>query len=180
MLLLPWAVPEFIGALAWQRVVEPRFGWIAYATRDTFPWLDSPTPTLLVLLVAGVWHGFPLVMLAASAGLRLIPGDVSEAAVLDGAGAWRKFRYVTWPLLFPIIAPVVIIRAILSFNQFYLFLVMGSEYPQLSLASLSYIVIRFANQISLSAAINVFTVAVLAVMVVALNARARQQEEAYG
>ena len=180
LLLLPWAVPEFIGALAWQRVFEPRFGWVAYATRDTFPWLDSPTPTLLVLLVAGVWNGFPLVMLAASAGLRLIPWDVEEAAVLDGAGPWRKFRYVTWPLLFPIIAPVVIIRAILSFNQFYLFLVMGSEYPLVSLASLSYIVIRFANQISLSAAINVFTVAVLAVMVVALNTRARRQEEAYG
>ena len=180
LLLLPWAVPEFIGALAWQRVVEPRFGWVAYATRDTFPWMESPTPTLLVLLVAGVWHGFPLVMLAASAGLRLVPTDVDEAAVLDGAGSWRKFRSVTWPLLFPIIAPVVIIRAILSFNQFYLFLVMEAEYPMMTLSSLSYIVIRFANQISLSAAINVFTVAILAVMVVVLNRGARRQEEAYG
>ncbi len=180
LLLLPWAVPEFIGALAWQRVVEPRFGWVAYATRDTFPWMESPTPTLIVLLVAGVWHGFPLVMLAASAGLRLVPTDVDEAAVLDGAGSWRKFRSVTWPLLFPIIAPVVIIRAILSFNQFYLFLVMEAEYPMMTLSALSYIVIRFANQISLSAALNVFTVAVLAVMVVVLNRGARRQEEAYG
>ena len=180
LLLLPWAVPEFIGALAWQRVVEPRFGWVAYATRDNFPWMERPTPTLLILLIAGVWHGFPLVMLAASAGLRLLPADVDEAAVIDGAGSWRKFRSVTWPLLFPIIAPVVIIRAILSFNQFYLFLVMETDYPMMTFSTLSYVVIRFANQISLSAAINVFTVVVLVVMVVILNNRARRQEEAYG
>ena len=145
--ILPWAIPEFIGVLIWQRMFEPRFGWLVLAT--SFPetpgypigtqlasWQENPNMALLVLLVAATWYGFPLMMVAATAALKMLPSEVYDAAALDGAGWWGKFRWVTSPMVLPLVVPAIIIRSIFAFNQFYLFYVLQTPFPLVTLATL--------------------------------------------
>ncbi len=163
--ILPWAIPEFIGALIWLRTFEPQIGWV-----DMLVSKDVPMPATFgssipfafgVLLVAATWYGFPFIMLAASAGLKLVPREAYDAAALDGAGGTATFRYITWPLLFPLVAPALIIRSIFAFNQFYLFYVMRPPSPLLTPAIISYSYFTQSNAYAVSAVINVFTVIVL-------------------
>jgi ABC-type sugar transport system permease subunit len=181
ILILPWAIPEFIGALVWMRIYEPRYGWLALANSD-LPWyiydpkwFQQPNATLGTLLLAATWYGFPLIMLAATAGLKLIPREVYDAAAVDGAGGWSRIRYVTWPLLLPLVIPAIIIRMIFAFNQFYLFYAMQTSQPTLTMATLSFYYFQplgfFGGQFAVSAAINVFAVLVLIVTILWLDRR---------
>jgi ABC-type sugar transport system permease subunit len=171
--ILPWAIPEFIGALVWLRTFEPKIGWVGMLVSK-----DVPMPPTLgsniayalgVLLVAATWYGFPFIMLAASAGLKLVPREAYDAAALDGANGPATFRYITWPLLFPLVAPALIIRSIFAFNQFYLFYVMQTQSPLLTFANISYYFFTYSNAYAVSAAINVFTVLVLVGLLVWFN-----------
>ena len=176
--ILPWAIPEFVGVLIWARMFEPRFGWLALATSfsetpgyslvaDIFNWQERPDLALVVLLVAATWYGFPLMVVSASAALRMISADVHDAAALDSAGGWSKFRFVVWPMIFPLLAPAIIIRSIFAFNQFYLFYVLNPPFPMITLATLSFYMVDtnspFGGQFAVSAVINMFTVVVLVV-----------------
>lgn len=170
--ILPWAIPEFIGALTWLRVFEPQIGWLDILLPAGIPLpqtFDDTRYALLVLLIAGVWYGFPFIMLAASASLKLIPKDVYDAAALDGAHGLTLFQHVTWPLLQPLVVPAIIIRSIFAFNQFYLFYVMQTDIPLLTFANASYLVFTYGNQYAVSAAINIFTVIVLVFLLIWFN-----------
>ncbi|MBN2549451.1 MAG: sugar ABC transporter permease [Anaerolineales bacterium] len=181
--ILPWAVPEFVGALIWLRLLEPRSGWLMISQQlpagvAISNWLDDPNMTLLLLLVAATWYGFPFIMLAAAAGLKLVPEEVFDAAAIDGAGSWSLFRDVTWPLLFPLVAPAIIIRSIFAFNQFYLFYTMRVNFPTLTYATVSYFYFApgLGGQFAVSAAINIFTVLVLVVLILWFNRVSRAAE----
>ncbi|MDA8237784.1 MAG: sugar ABC transporter permease [Chloroflexi bacterium] len=171
LFILPWAIPEFVGAIAWLKLVEPERGWLALLAGQTIPWPESANWTLVVLLVAATWIGWPLMMLVATAGLRTIPRSVTEAAALDGAGPWTTFRTVTWPLLLPLMGPALVIKAIAAFNQFYLFYVLptGVNFPSdVTLATFSFFLFdptRGAGVFAFSAAVNVLTVVALAILV---------------
>ncbi len=172
--ILPWAIPEFVGAVIWLRMFDPRFGWLVQAlpAGAAAPFFsDNPNYALAGLLVAATWFGFPFMMLAATAGLKLAPSDAHESAALDGATAWQQFRFITWPLLWPLLAPAVIIRSIFAFNQFYLFWVMRSSYPLITFSTLSYFLFsgNGGGQFGVSAAINLFDVAVLVVLILLFN-----------
>jgi ABC-type sugar transport system permease subunit len=177
--ILPWAIPEFVGALVWLRIFEPDFGWLALAqnvptdVRNLSNWFENPNSTLAILLVAAIWLGFPFIMLATTAALKLIPVEVYDAAALDGAAGWRLFRSVTWPLVLPLVAPALIIRAIFAFNQFYLFYTMRTNPPLMTFATASYYLFSpsgyFGGQFAVSAALNIFTVIVLIVLILWFN-----------
>ena len=178
--ILPWAIPEFVGALTWMQIFDPRYGWFFLGTSfpDTpgYPlaqtlslWQNNPDAALIVLLISGTWIGFPLVMLAASAGLKMIPAQVYDAAAIDGAGGWQQFRAITWPLLLPLLAPALIIRGILAFNQFYLFYVLQPPWPLATFASLSYFIFDFGGKYAASAVINLFTVILLVIFLLWFN-----------
>jgi ABC-type sugar transport system permease subunit len=81
-------------------------------------WLNDPTTALLALIVVGVWKGFGYDVVLFTAGLVSIERDVYEAAALDGAGRWRTFRDVTWPLLSPVTLFAVVMGVIGSFQVF--------------------------------------------------------------
>ena len=168
--ILPWAIPEFIGALIWLRILEPGFGWLALAQAIPADALRTqsvagPDATLVQLLVAATWYGFPLIMLAATASLKLTPDEVYDAGAIDGAVGWQRFRWITWPLMRPLLAPALFVRGIFAFNQFYLFYTMRVEPPTITLATASYYLFaptgNFGGQFAVSAAINIFTVLVL-------------------
>ena len=155
---------------------EPRFGWIVLALNypeiANYPfgqqlasWQEDPNMALLVLLVTATWYGFPLMMVAATAALKMLPREVYDAAAIDGAGGWGRFRWVTWPMILPLLVPAIIIRAIFAFNQFYLFYVLQTPFPLITLATLSFFVFDisgpFGGYFALSAAINLLTVVFL-------------------
>ena len=173
LFILPWAIPEFVGALSWLHIFDPGSGALALYSENAPPeaisrtlaaWQNSPQLTMFVLLVVGTWMGFPLMMLAATAGLKMIPAEALDAAHVDGATRWQLFRWVLWPMLLPLLAPVIIIRAIFAFNQFYLFLVLPTQGSLITFATLSYYFADasyFGGWYGASAAINLFTVFIL-------------------
>jgi arabinogalactan oligomer/maltooligosaccharide transport system permease protein len=180
--ILPWAIPEFVGAVIWAQTFDPRFGWFnlitaGWSQRADFPgaaglasqWQDHPGVALLVLLIAATWYGFPFMLLATTAGLKLIPREVYDAAVVDGANAWRQFQHITWPLLLPLLVPAIIIRSIFAFNQLYLFYVLQPPYPLATFSIASFFFFSEAGQYAVSAVLNLFTVVALAVLILLFN-----------
>jgi ABC-type sugar transport system permease subunit len=168
--ILPWAIPEFVGALIWLRIFEPDYGWLALAQgipADALRGQAAPSPntTLIQLLIAATWYGFPFIMLAATAALKLIPAEVYDAAAMDGAAGWRQFRWITWPLLLPLLAPAIIVRSIFAFNQFYLFYTLRVNPPTVTLATVAYYLFAptgyFGGRFAVAAAVNIFTVLAL-------------------
>lgn len=175
LFILPWAIPEFVGALAWVNILHPDYGWLALAGWS-IPWMAEPDVALLVLLVAATWMGWPVLFLAATAGLRTIPVEVEEASAIDGASSWRTFRDVTLPLLLPILVPIVLLRAIVAFNQFYLFWAMNPPFPVYTVPAVSYFIFNpsFEGQFGLSAALNLSSLLLLGFLVLRFNRLTRQ------
>ena len=180
--ILPWAIPEFVGTLIWSQVFDPDFGWAATVaslsrlSEYTGAWQQNSAVLLIYLLIVGVWYGFPLMYLGAAAGLNSIPREVKEAASLDGAGGLRLFRYITWPLLFPLLAPVIILRMIHAFNQFYLFYMLRLDYPTSTLSVISFNIFNYGQNYALSAAINIFTMVLLLVLLIVFNRTSKAAE----
>ncbi len=181
--ILPWAIPEFVGVLIWSQVLDPHFGWAVTLTNlshrpeyASAAWQHNPSLALFYLLAAGLWYGFPLIYVAASAGLKAVPEEVDAAAALDGAGGFQLFRYITFPLLLPLLAPVIILRMIYAFNQFYLFFMMRMEYPMLTLSVISFNIFNYSQSYAISAAINILTVILLFALILVFNHRSRAVE----
>ena len=105
-------------------------------------WFENPNTTLLILLVAATWYGFPLIMLAATAGLKLVPARCMTRRPWTAPAAGGQFRHVTWPLLLPLVAPAIIVRGIFAFNQFYLFYTMHVSPPTVTFATASYYLLQ--------------------------------------
>jgi arabinogalactan oligomer/maltooligosaccharide transport system permease protein len=172
-----------IGALLWWNVFEPGWGWLSLAV-DKFGrgmpfgflegWQQTPNTWLVILLISATWYGFPFMMLAASAGLKMIPREVFDASAIDGATSWQNFRYITAPLLLPLYIPALIVRSIFSFNQFYLF--QAFSFTDSTLATVSYNVFNQGGQYAVSAVINLITVLILVGFVLLLNRRGRMGE----
>jgi arabinogalactan oligomer/maltooligosaccharide transport system permease protein len=139
------------------------------ALRFATQWQQNPDYALVVLLITATWYGFPFMMLAATAGLKLLPSEVYDAAAIDGANSWQQFRLITWPLLLPLLIPAIIIRSIFAFNQFYLFYVLRPPDPLATFAIASFFFFDEAGQYAVSAAINLFTVIVLVALILWFN-----------
>ncbi len=182
LFVIPWAIPEFLGAVAWAQLMDPDGGWLSLALGAPLPALDGALGTLLAQTLAGVWMGFPIVMLTATAALKLIPIDVYDGAAMDGATGGGLLRHITLPLVFPLLVPALIVRAVFAFNQFYLFMPFrgGS-----TLAALAYQLVqprlgpgfgRAGGLYAVSAAVDLFIVAALLIGVLALSRRTRAAE----
>jgi multiple sugar transport system permease protein len=92
--------------------------------------LGQPNNARGAVIFANIWRGIPFVAITLLAGLQTIPQSLQEAAVLDGATAWQRFRYVTFPLLTPIIAVVMTFSVLFTFTDFQLIHVMTRGGPQ--------------------------------------------------
>jgi N,N'-diacetylchitobiose transport system permease protein len=116
-LLLAWAAPPLTSTILWQWMFDSRFGVINWALSgvgfsgfEEHSWLSEPLSFYFVATIIVVWMGLPFVAFTLYAAMTQIPADVVEAAKIDGAGAWQRFRDVTWPG----IKPVFIIMTALS------------------------------------------------------------------
>jgi multiple sugar transport system permease protein len=103
--LTPWMVAPAIGATIWLWLLDPQFGVVNYMLqavgiiRAPLAWLGEPGLAFASVVAVDVWRGVPFVMLLMLAGLQTIPREQYEAAGIDGANAWQRFRYVTLPNL---------------------------------------------------------------------------------
>jgi multiple sugar transport system permease protein len=103
--LTPWMVAPAVGATIWLWLLEPQFGVVNDLLRRLgwidapVAWLGTPITAFASVVAVDVWRGVPFVMLLMLAGLQTIPREQYEAAALDGAGAWQRFRHITLPNL---------------------------------------------------------------------------------
>ena len=123
LLVLPWAVPSYITALLWRSMFIGEHGPInrllSATGMGTVSWFDDGFWTNFVPnLVTNTWLGFPFMMVVSLGALQSIPTDLYEAAELDGASGWDRFRHITLPLLKPALLPAVILGTIWTFNMF--------------------------------------------------------------
>ncbi len=145
LLLLPWSMITVISAELWQYIFEGTYGVlqaIFHAVGLGSPvFLGSPTSAVVAMMVADIWKTTPFVAVIVVAGLVMLPGEVFEAASVDGASGWTTFFRITLPLLRPTIAIAVLFRILQAFGIFDLPFVLTGGGPgtaTTSLAILSY------------------------------------------
>ncbi|MFC9424152.1 carbohydrate ABC transporter permease [Streptomyces sp. NPDC056987] len=132
--IIPWAMPEVVVAVMWRLVYHSDAGVLNETLRDLGlgegrDWLTGLSTALPAVIVVGVWAGLPQTTVALLAGLQNTPRELHEAAALDGAGAWRRFRTVTWPALRPVALAITALNLIWNFNSFALVYVLTSGGP---------------------------------------------------
>jgi len=129
VVLLPYIVPTVLSALAFWWIYDSNFGIISWLleqiglVKDRQHYIDFlgvPWNARWSLIVANVWRGIPFVAICLLAGLQTISPSLYEAAALDGANAWERFRYVTVPMLMPILAVVLTFSVLFTFTDFQL------------------------------------------------------------
>jgi arabinogalactan oligomer/maltooligosaccharide transport system permease protein len=121
LLILPWAVPQYITALTWRGMFNFEYGavnlFLGKLGVAPVEWLTDPFNAFAAAILTNVWLGFPFMMVIALGGLQSIPGELYEAADVDGASAWTQFRRITLPLLKPVMVPAITLGTVWTFNN---------------------------------------------------------------
>jgi len=112
VVLVPWAVLTVVTAIMWRTIFESPQGFVNQIIGGDTVWLGSEPQALIVIIIADVWKTAPFMALLILAGLQVIPSDIYEAAKVDGATAWQRFRKITLPLLTPAILVALIFRTL--------------------------------------------------------------------
>jgi multiple sugar transport system permease protein len=104
VLLLPWAMPQVAAVVVWRWLLQVQYGAVNYVlwrlhlvATPSIQWLVKPSLGLYAVLVATVWWQYPIATTFLQAGIQSVPVDLYEAAGIDGANGWQRFRHVTWP-----------------------------------------------------------------------------------
>jgi multiple sugar transport system permease protein len=118
LVLVPWAIPTVVSARMWEWMYNTDLGILNHLLGMQINWLGSPFWAMNAAVVMDVWKTTPFVAILLLSGLKLIPGEVIQAARIDGAGGWSLFRRITLPLLMPVILVVLIFRTMDAFRVF--------------------------------------------------------------
>ena len=135
VVLLPFIVPTALSAIAFWWIYDAQFSVVSWGlTRlgiidHYIDFLGEPWMARMSTIIANVWRGVPFVAICLLAGLQTIAPSLYEAAALDGATAWQKFRYITLPMLTPIIAVVMTFSVLFTFTDFQLIYVLTRGGP---------------------------------------------------
>jgi len=135
VILLPWVVPTVLSALAFWWIFDSQFSIISWVLMKwglistPINFLGEPWNARFSVIAANVWRGIPFVAISLLAGLQTIPQSLNEAAALDGATSWQRFRRITLPLLTPIIAVVMTFSVLFTFTDFQLIYVLTRGGP---------------------------------------------------
>ena len=134
-ILLPFIIPTVLSTLAWKWMFDPTFSvinWLLFRIgiiHSRINWLGEPTLALVSVMIVNVWRGVPFFAISLLAGLQTISPELHEAAAIDGARAWQRFRHVTWPLLLPVTLVIVLFSVIQTFADFQLVYVLTGGGP---------------------------------------------------
>jgi multiple sugar transport system permease protein len=118
LLLLPWLIPLIVSGAVWRWILDKDNGALnrfldAIGVANEHPgWLTSTSLALVAVILVNIWIGIPFNLTILYGGLQDIPEDLYEAASLDGASGWQRFRFVTWPLLRPVVSVVLVLGVV--------------------------------------------------------------------
>lgn len=133
LLLVPWLLPLIVSASTWSwmlnsdsGIVNSALGWIGV---DPVNWLTTPDWALVSVIIANIWIGIPFNLVVLHSGLQVIPGEVYEAAALDGATGWQQFWRITFPLLRPVSAITLLLGLVYTLKVFDLIWIMTKGGP---------------------------------------------------
>jgi multiple sugar transport system permease protein len=118
VVLVPWAVLTVVTAIMWKTIVDPNLGLVNQILGVNTVWLGEEPEALIVMIFADVWKTAPFMALLLLAGLQVIPSEIYEAAKVDGATAWQRFRRITLPLLMPALLVALIFRTLDALRAF--------------------------------------------------------------
>jgi len=173
VMLVPWAIPTVVAAQMWKWMLDDTFGVVNDAGRrlhllsHSHAWISDPSTALAAVCAVDIWKTTPFVALLLLAGLQVIPGDLYEAADVDGASQLQQFRYITLPLLAPAILVTLIFRtldALRVFDVFYVFF--GNRLDTQTMAIYNQDTIVGTGHVGYGAAISVAIFLIIAVFVV--------------
>jgi multiple sugar transport system permease protein len=136
LLLIPWSMITVINAELWQYIYEGTYG-VAGALFGLHDILGNPLQAIIGLMIADIWKTTPFVAIIVLAGLVMLPGDIYEAAEVDGSSGWSTFWRITVPLLRPTLAIAVLFRVLQAFGLFDLPFVMTNGGPGTATTSLA-------------------------------------------
>jgi multiple sugar transport system permease protein len=174
VVMLPWVLSGIIVGRVWSWLVDPNFGYLAHlinllilsplgfkVTGDG--WLGDPMGAWIAIILASTWGRFPFAYIMFLAGLQSIPRELYEAAMVDGASRFQRFRYITVPRLWFIGMIVCLLVFIGAFNDFGVILVMTQGGPADATMVLSYLIyqtltlfLRFGRGAALALLVVVF------------------------
>ncbi|MEU5838119.1 sugar ABC transporter permease [Streptomyces diacarni] len=121
-MIVPWGIPAFVSVFAWKMLFNEKNGLLNKVLEgggiDAVPWLGDPTWAKLSVVAVNVWLGVPFMIVAMLGALQAIPGELYEAAEMDGAGPWQRFRNITLPGVRAVSSTVVLLSTIWTFNMF--------------------------------------------------------------
>ena len=182
--VVPWAMPPVVVGILWRLVYHPDAGLLneflyrigADGLRTT--WLGDFNTALPAVIIVGVWAGMPQTTVVLLAGLQGVPRELHEAAAVDGATAWQRFRGVTLPALMPVIVAITSLDFIWNFNSFGLVYVLTAGGPggrtMLPMLFAYEEAFRYGNYGYAAALGNVMVVIVVALLAVYLRRRLRE------
>jgi arabinogalactan oligomer/maltooligosaccharide transport system permease protein len=154
ILVIPYAVPAFLALLVWQGLLNDDFGVVNHVLHTHIPWLFNPWWARVSVILVSVWLTVPYFFLVSLGALQSIPGELLEAAHVDGGGAWQVFRKVTFPLLLISVAPLMIASFAFNFNNFnniYLLTGGGPSMSNSPIAGATDILISYTYKIAFAA-----------------------------
>jgi multiple sugar transport system permease protein len=121
MLLVPWVIPLALSTLGWWWLFDPThsaFNWLIQGVGgNDIPWLSSPYWARFSVILVNVWYGAPFFLIMYLAALKSVPEQLYEAAQIDGANAWQRFRHITLPMMRNIIA-ITVLFSLIDLCQF--------------------------------------------------------------
>ena len=135
IVLLPWVVPTVLSAIAFWWIYDTQFSIISWALlklgliQTPINFLGDTTNARITVILTNVWRGIPFVAITLLAGLQTISPSLHEAATLDGATSWQRFRFITLPMLSPLIAVVMTFSVLFTFTDFQLIYVLTRGGP---------------------------------------------------
>jgi multiple sugar transport system permease protein len=173
--LLPWVIPTALSTLAWWWMFDSLYSVVNWTcirlglmSAPGPNWLGTTEYAMAAVIAVNVWRGLPFFAITVLAGLVSIPREYYEAAVVDGANAWGRFRYITLPLLKPVLAVVILFSTIFTFSDFNIVQVLTRGGPMNTthlFATLAYQVGLTGGNLGQGAAISLFLFPILAAVV---------------
>jgi multiple sugar transport system permease protein len=173
MLLVPWVIPLALSTLSWWWLFDPThsaFNWlIEQFGGQQVPWLSDPYWARFSVILVNVWYGAPFFLIMYLAALKSVPGELYEAAEIDGASAWQRFLHITLPMMQNIIAITVLFSLIVTFANFDIVQIMTAGGPRNMthmFATYAFLLGISSGDIPLGSAVSLFMFPILAVSAV--------------
>jgi multiple sugar transport system permease protein len=158
VVLVPWAVLTVVTAMMWRTIFDPTLGLVNSVLGTDIVWLGESPHAMIVMIIADVWKTAPFMALLLLAGLQVIPGEIYEAAKVDGATIWQRFQKITLPLLMPALLVALIFRTLDALRIFDLpFVLTKGTHGTNTLSLEAYQTFTANNIIGLGAALAVLT-----------------------